>query len=90
MLIGLANIIPGVSGGTMAVIFKIYDRLINAIADIYKTPLKSLKIPYLYINRYGFRGNLRGIWHILWLRKSTIHHGIYFCRVNSRWIKSNL
>ena len=43
MFIGLANIIPGVSGGTMAVIFKIYDRLINAIADIYKTPLKSLK-----------------------------------------------
>lgn len=43
MFIGLANIIPGVSGGTMAVIFKIYDRLINAIADIYKTPLESLK-----------------------------------------------
>ncbi|MDY0347022.1 MAG: DUF368 domain-containing protein [Acholeplasma sp.] len=43
MFIGLANIIPGVSGGTMAVIFKIYDRLITAIADIYKTPLKSLK-----------------------------------------------
>jgi putative membrane protein len=43
MFIGLANIIPGVSGGTMAVIFKIYDRLINAIADIYKTPIKSFK-----------------------------------------------
>ncbi|PKK86108.1 MAG: DUF368 domain-containing protein [Tenericutes bacterium HGW-Tenericutes-8] len=43
MFIGLANIIPGVSGGTMAVIFKIYDRLITAIADIYKTPIKSIK-----------------------------------------------
>ena len=29
--IGMANIIPGVSGGTIAVIFNIYDRFINAI-----------------------------------------------------------
>lgn len=43
MFIGLANIIPGVSGGTMAVIFKIYDKLINAIADMSKTPIKSIK-----------------------------------------------
>ena len=42
-LLALANIIPGVSGGTMAVIFKIYDKLINAIADMSKTPIKSIK-----------------------------------------------
>ncbi|MDY0209990.1 MAG: DUF368 domain-containing protein [Acholeplasma sp.] len=41
--IGLANIIPGVSGGTMAVIFKLYDKLITAIADFPKQPLQSIK-----------------------------------------------
>ena len=31
VVIGIANIIPGVSGGTMAVVLGIYDRLISAI-----------------------------------------------------------
>ena len=31
-VIGIANIIPGVSGGTMAVLLGIYDKLINAIS----------------------------------------------------------
>ena len=29
--LGVANVIPGVSGGTLAVVFNIYDRFINAI-----------------------------------------------------------
>ena len=32
MLIGIANIIPGVSGGTIAVSMGIYDRLIHCIS----------------------------------------------------------
>lgn len=32
MILGVANVIPGVSGGTMAVVFNIYDRLIGVIA----------------------------------------------------------
>ncbi|MFO7991005.1 MAG: DUF368 domain-containing protein [Thermoplasmata archaeon] len=39
-IIGMANIIPGVSGGTMALIMGIYDRLIHAINTI---PLTSPK-----------------------------------------------
>ncbi len=35
-LIGIANIIPGISGGTFALILGIYERLINAIANIDK------------------------------------------------------
>ena len=31
-VIGVANVIPGVSGGTMAVVLDIYDKLINAIS----------------------------------------------------------
>jgi putative membrane protein len=34
ILIGLANIIPGVSGGTMALVLGIYDRMIRAIGRI--------------------------------------------------------
>ncbi len=33
-LIGLANIIPGVSGGTVALILGIYKRVINALHNV--------------------------------------------------------
>lgn len=31
MILGIGNVIPGVSGGTLAVVFNIYDRLIQVI-----------------------------------------------------------
>ena len=31
IVIGMANVIPGVSGGTLAVVFNIYDKFVNAI-----------------------------------------------------------
>ena len=34
IVFGLANVIPGVSGGTMAVVFGIYERLIDLIANL--------------------------------------------------------
>jgi putative membrane protein len=45
-LIGAANTIPGVSGGTLAVVTGIYDRLVDAIAHFFRGPA-------------GWRGNLR-------------------------------
>ena len=45
MLIGIANIIPGVSGGTMAVSMGIYDRLIQCISH----PFKDLKNNILFL-----------------------------------------
>lgn len=36
MVIGVSNIIPGVSGGTMAVVFGIYDKLISSITNFFK------------------------------------------------------
>ena len=36
MVIGVSNIIPGVSGGTMAVVFGIYDKLILSITNFFK------------------------------------------------------
>lgn len=35
-VIGAAMIIPGVSGGTIAVLLNIYDKLIGAISDLKK------------------------------------------------------
>ena len=45
MGIGVANIIPGVSGGTLAVVFGIYDKLMEAIAEFLTAP-KDKKIEY--------------------------------------------
>jgi putative membrane protein len=39
-LIGVANMIPGVSGGTMAVILGLYDRLIESISQLIGSPSK--------------------------------------------------
>ncbi len=43
IVIGIANIIPGVSGGTMAVSLGIYDKLIHAITHIVKEFKESVK-----------------------------------------------
>ncbi|GEN91399.1 DUF368 domain-containing protein [Tetragenococcus koreensis] len=44
MMMGIANIIPGVSGGTMAVSLGIYDDMIFAITHLFKKWKKSFKI----------------------------------------------
>jgi len=41
-LIGLANIIPGMSGGTLALILGIYERLIGALRNIGLSTVKNL------------------------------------------------
>jgi len=43
MVIGVANIIPGVSGGTMAVSMGIYDKLISSITNLKKDFKNSIK-----------------------------------------------
>ncbi|MCR5118785.1 MAG: DUF368 domain-containing protein [Lachnospiraceae bacterium] len=42
MVMGIANVIPGVSGGTMAVSMGIYDRLIHDVTHLLKEFKKSL------------------------------------------------
>ena len=48
VVIGVANIIPGVSGGTMMVSMGIYDTLIHCITHLFKEFKKSVKtlLPY--------------------------------------------
>lgn len=42
IFVGLANIIPGVSGGTIAVVLRIFDQLIDSINNFFKTPKKYI------------------------------------------------
>lgn len=44
MVVGIANIIPGVSGGTMMVAMGLYDRLIHAITHLKKELKESMKL----------------------------------------------
>lgn len=48
VLIGVANIVPGVSGGTLAVSMGIYDKIIRAVTHIAKDTKESVKtlLPY--------------------------------------------
>ena len=53
---GIANIIPGVSGGTMAVIMKVFDRII----DILTLDFKKIKENFVFIIFFGI-GAVLGI-----------------------------
>ena len=44
VVIGVANIIPGVSGGTMAVSMGIYDKMIHAATHLFSEFKKSMKV----------------------------------------------
>lgn len=49
MLIGVANVIPGLSGGTLAVAMGIYEKIIYVINNIFKEPVKCMKEMWTYI-----------------------------------------
>ncbi len=49
--LGIANVIPGVSGGTMAVIFNVYERLLAVIALDFKK-IRS-ELPFLIVLALG-------------------------------------
>ncbi len=42
IIFGVANIIPGVSGGTIAIALNIFDKLLNSINTLFKEPKKSI------------------------------------------------
>ena len=56
LIVGMANIIPGVSGGTMAVVIGIYDKLIGAVSNL----RKDFKNSVIYLFPIGV-GALLGI-----------------------------
>lgn len=58
VLIGVANVIPGVSGGTMAVSLGVYDRLISSLTGLFKSFKKSMQtlVPILLGAALGIVG----------------------------------
>lgn len=64
-LIGIANLIPGVSGGTFALVLGLYDRLIQATTSIDTSTIRiSLRFvfsPHKRSSRVGFAEELRRI-----------------------------
>ena len=46
LAIGVANVIPGVSGGTMALIFGIYVKLIALLSDLFKAALSLVRFDF--------------------------------------------
>ena len=58
-LMGIANIIPGVSGGTIAVVFSIYDDLMEALGNFITDKLKRWK--YIRFLSLIFGGSIAAI-----------------------------
>lgn len=58
IVIGIANAIPGVSGGTMMVSMGIYDKLIYSVTHLFHQPVKSIKtlLPYFVGMAIGIVG----------------------------------
>jgi len=47
--VGIANIIPGVSGGTMLVIFDLFEKLTDAVSDVFKRKTDTRKQSIIFI-----------------------------------------
>ena len=56
LVIGIANIIPGVSGGTLAVVLGLYDRLIESIACFFEAPGKRKEYIIFLANIFSGAG----------------------------------
>ena len=48
--IGAANVIPGVSGGTIALITGIFERLVNAVKS-FDVQVQGVRVKFVFSNR---------------------------------------
>lgn len=48
VIIGVANILPGISGGMLAITMGVYDKIIHAVTQLFREPLKSLRVLFPY------------------------------------------
>lgn len=61
VLMGLANLVPGVSGGTMILAMGLYDRFIGALANVTRLRLRMESILFLGLIAIGALGALVGL-----------------------------
>lgn len=59
VLIGTANILPGISGGTLAISMGVYEQILHALTHLHKEPKKSLSALFPYI--LGIAGGVAGL-----------------------------
>ena len=48
VVIGIANILPGISGGMLAISMGVYDTIIHAVNRLFKEPVESIKTLFPY------------------------------------------
>jgi putative membrane protein len=81
LLMGMADIVPGVSGGTMAFILGIYDRLINALSGVNKTSTNLL-----------LKCDFKGLWNhfdlgfLLALGGGIVTSIVLFAQIITYWL----
>ena len=59
VLIGTANILPGISGGTLAISMGVYEQILHALTHLHREPTKSLTTLFPYI--MGIIGGVVGL-----------------------------
>jgi putative membrane protein len=69
---GIANIIPGVSGGTIAVVFGIYEYLMEALGNFITN--KQKRKEYILFLVILFSGSIVAIFALAWLLKLAFEH----------------
>ena len=55
VVIGISMMVPGVSGGTMAIVLGIYDKLVHSVAAIFKDFRKNI----LFLVQFGIGSGRR-------------------------------
>jgi putative membrane protein len=94
VLVGIANIIPGVSGGTFALVLGIYDRLLFALksigANTVKASLRLLTGPHLPERRQAFLEEMKRIdlWFLIRLGVGAMV-AIFGCSFAVDWLLVN-
>lgn len=81
--IGATMTVPGVSGGTMAVIAGIYERLIHALNHLTKNPTKHIPFLLLFVvgAGTGFIVFARGITYLLQNPRTDTITRFFFCGI---------
>lgn len=73
LLIGAANLLPGISGGTMAIALNVYEILIESLSTCIKQPIRSFKLLWPYL-----LGGLVGLSGVTFLVEKTLKQFPYF------------
>jgi len=77
VLMGLANLVPGVSGGTMILVTGLYDEFITSVADVTRFKLTRRNVTFLAIVGTGAVIAIGGCAGLL-SRAVTLHRGAMY------------